>query len=331
MPIFDPLRSLALRLRPVAAGLAVLVLAACDLTTPDEPIVEETPNPLAGRSLYVDGSSLAARQVQEWATSRPGDAQLIARIAQQPQAIWLGAWFSDVGTTVRSLMADARSRGGMPVFVVYNIPRLDCVATAGAGTGAEYREWIDRIAGALGGDPSVVILEPDALGLLADCLDAGGQDERLQLLADAVDRLSGAGATVYIDAGTAGWIPAPTMAERLLDAGVAKARGFAVNVSNFQTTAASDRYARLIADRIGPVGWVIDTSRNGNGSNGEWCNPEGRALGEPPSIDGSTGGLDALLWVKRPGESDGTCNGGPPAGMWWPEYALGLAARAEWT
>ena len=39
---------------------------------------------------------------------------------------------------------------------------------------------------------------------------------------------------------------------------------------------------------------------------------------------------DALLWVKAPGESDGSCNGGPSAGTWWTEYALGLAERATW-
>jgi endoglucanase len=37
---------------------------------------------------------------------------------------------------------------------------------------------------------------------------------------------------------------------------------------------------------------------------------------------------DAFLWIKAPGESDGTCNGGPSAGTWWPDYALGLAQRA---
>jgi endoglucanase len=38
--------------------------------------------------------------------------------------------------------------------------------------------------------------------------------------------------------------------------------------------------------------------------------------------------LDALLWIKAPGESDGSCAGGPAAGVWWPAYALGLARRA---
>jgi endoglucanase len=75
---------------------------------------------------------------------------------------------------------------------------------------------------------------------------------------------------------------------------------------------------------------VIDTSRNGKGPAPEnaWCNPAGRGLGADPT--GSTGNSldDAYLWVKQPGASDGTCNGGPAAGQWWPEYALGLAERA---
>jgi len=38
--------------------------------------------------------------------------------------------------------------------------------------------------------------------------------------------------------------------------------------------------------------------------------------------------LATSVAIKRPGESDGTCNGGPSAGTFWPEYALGLASRA---
>ncbi|SCE59467.1 endoglucanase [Streptomyces sp. Termitarium-T10T-6] len=50
--------------------------------------------------------------------------------------------------------------------------------------------------------------------------------------------------------------------------------------------------------------------------------------GTPPTTDTGDERLDAYLWIKRPGDSDGTCRGGPPAGDWWPEYALGLARRA---
>ena len=32
----------------------------------------------------------------------------------------------------------------------------------------------------------------------------------------------------------------------------------------------------------------------------------------------------------RPGESDGTCNGGPSAGTFWPAYAAGIAHAIGW-
>ncbi|MFF7726893.1 glycoside hydrolase family 6 protein [Streptomyces sp. NPDC008001] len=59
-----------------------------------------------------------------------------------------------------------------------------------------------------------------------------------------------------------------------------------------------------------------------------WCNPPGRALGTPPTTATGDPRIDAFLWIKRPGESDGACRGAPPAGRWWAEYALELARTA---
>jgi endoglucanase len=76
---------------------------------------------------------------------------------------------------------------------------------------------------------------------------------------------------------------------------------------------------------------VIDTSRNGRGADGDkWCNPAGRALGSRPTAITGEPLADAFFWVKTPGESDGNCNGGPAAGEWWAENALGLAQRAAY-
>ena len=36
---------------------------------------------------------------------------------------------------------------------------------------------------------------------------------------------------------------------------------------------------------------------------------------------------DAYTWIKAPGESDGTYNGGPSAGTFWTDYAIGLGQR----
>ena len=55
-----------------------------------------------------------------------------------------------------------------------------------------------------------------------------------------------------------------------------------------------------------------------------WCNPSGRSVGARPTTATGDALVDAFLWVERPGESDGACHGGPAAGTFWPEYALGL-------
>jgi endoglucanase len=84
--------------------------------------------------------------------------------------------------------------------------------------------------------------------------------------------------------------------------------------------------------------YVIDTSRNGNGplnaaqygnapynqttgtisalTAGNWCNPPGAGLGLRPTANTSTTLLDAYLWVKIPGESDGQCDSAGGARAW---------------
>ena len=42
------------------------------------------------------------------------------------------------------------------------------------------------------------------------------------------------------------------------------------------------------------------------------------------SDDDFTDVVDTNLWIKPPGESDGPCNGGPAAGVWWPAAAREL-------
>jgi len=94
------------------------------------------------------------------------------------------------------------------------------------------------------------------------------------------------------------------------------------------------QFGNTVSSKTGGKHYVIDTSRNGNGpydSSGQdaWCNPPERALGQQPTTNTGNPLVDAYLWVKVPGESDGTCRGGPNAGTWWSDYAKGLAERAH--
>ena len=281
--------------------------------------------PFPGAGLYVDPKSAA----QGYASS---DA-LIAKIAAQPQAFWLGDWSGDVRAAVSSVVGAASAAGRVPTLVAYDIPERDCgsFSSGGATSADAYRSWIRAFAAGIGTRRAIVVLEPDALAGM-DCLNATDQQTRLALLADAARVLSAQADTyVYLDGGHDAWQPAATMASRLQQAGVADAQGFALNVSNFRAQSGLVTYGQQIAATIGVAHFVTDTSRNGLGPapDGQWCNPPGRALGARPGTP-SDFRLDWDLWVMRPGESDGSCNGGPAAGVFWPSYADGLAQRAAW-
>ena len=281
-------------------------------------------SPLAGDLFYGTNAGAAAAAAQSGVS--PGDAALLRELAQVPTATWLGQWSGDVASTVRRVVADARVAGRVPVFVAYNIPGRDCggYSAGGVGSAATYAEWVEAIAAGIGSAEAVVVVEPDALAQLC-----GDQTARIEMLRSAVGLLErNPGTHTYLDAGHSQWVDPATMADRLRAAGAADADGFALNVSNFQTTASNVAYGQAVSALLGGAHFVIDTSRNGNGPGADWCNPPGRAVGERPTS--ATGHLrvDAFLWLKTPGESDGTCNGGPSAGTFWPAYAVALMRAA---
>lgn len=296
------------------------------------PMQPAASNPFT-RPLDVEPGTAAAKQAAFWRQIgwQPG-ADLINKIASQPQGTWFGEWSGDIQAAVNTRMSAADSRKAMPVLVAYNIPNRDCGSYSAGGVGSveAYKQWIDRFAAGIGGRPAVVIMEPDALAQI-DCLPISGQQARYDMLKHAATKLSAAGATTYIDAGHSGWISADVMVNRLRQAGVATARGFSLNVSGFDYTKDEVAYGRAISNALAGSQFVIDTSRSGRGPDGgNWCNPWGRALGERPTTQTGQPGVDGYLWIKRPGESDGTCNGGASAGSWWLDYAMDLARNSAY-
>ena len=195
--------------------------------------------------------------------------------------------------------------------------------------GSAPRADVVAFANGIGARRAAVVLEPDALAMM-DCLSVADQQLRLDLLRFAVQTFAAKGRiAVYLDAGHPRWTSASTMSARLLNAGIAQAQGFSLNVSNFYLTSENITYGAQVSALVGGKHFVIDTGRNGVGptSDTQWCNPAGRALGLRPTTTTGNALVDAYLWIKTPGESDGACNGAPGAGSWMPEYALGLAQR----
>jgi endoglucanase len=149
----------------------------------------------------------------------------------------------------------------------------------------------------------------------------------------------------------------------------------------FEATVTSS-LANMLGGAVATMPFVIDTSRNGRGTldtdpyavapydqpasviatlnAGDWCNPPGAGAGLRPSASTGVPLVDAYLWIKVAGESDGSCaiNGGarawdfsaynpwnvtgdaqnafdplwgtvdPAAGGWFPAQALQLAQLA---
>ena len=325
----------------------------------------------------------AVRQLDDLRRAgRAADASLIQALIDTPSAVWFGGGAPDeVEAQVRAVVD--RSGDAVPVLVAYNVPGRDCAqySAGGASDGDAYRAWIEGFASGVADRHVVVILEPDGLALQPG--DCGQPDafDRTILISAAVDVLRTASphAAVYLDAGHSAWHDVSDMSARLVRAGVNRASGFFLNASNYQATPGLIRYGAAIARCIrqaagtggcddGPAApapsatgaspeadlahFVIDTSRNGLGpwaagttypDDQAWCNPPGRGLGLRPTLDTGVPLLDGYLWIKIPGESDGTCTRGatagsidpewglvdPAAGHWFPEQALELARLAD--
>ncbi|MFJ8466165.1 glycoside hydrolase family 6 protein [Streptomyces swartbergensis] len=277
-------------------------------------------------------------QVLDWVRANSGDprhAVIASRIADQPAAVWFADYSPDTLTArVAAVTSGGAAQGRVPVLVPYAIPGRDCggYSQGGAPDLDAYDAWIDRFADGLGSGEVIVVLEPDSVAQ-AECLSAGERVDRFASLARAGRALKAANprARVYFDAGHSGWNAPGKQAAWLRQAGAASPEssdGIFSNVSNFHTTADEVAYDRRVLDELGgpeSLGAVIDTSRNGNGAppDGTWCDPAGRKLGRAPTLSTGEDRIDAYLWVKLPGESDG-CKGKP--GTFTASYAYDLAS-----
>ena len=400
-------------------------------------------HPTPSASFYVPKAPDGSRQqiAQLLSHGDRADAKLLKKMVSTPQAVWFtGGTPRQVAHDVKEIVRKAAATRSIPTLVAYNLPYRDCgqYSAGGAAGTAAYEAWIAAFASALGHSQAIVILEPDGLGLIpnyvsaldgsSNCTlpidpalpagDAATPANRLTQLNFAVAALAkDSHASVYLDATHTAWQNVGESADRLVKAGVQRADGFFVNLSNYQntpnlaqygtwvseclayatevapgdfngcpnqywnggptnswsgvalnnfgmwsdtatsadldTSSINARYAGMLGTVQPTAHFVIDTSRNGQGpwkptasypDAQDWCNPPGRGLGELPAADpvATNALLDAYLWVKTPGQSDGQCTRGtggttdpewggivdPAAGAWFPQQALELAQLA---
>jgi endoglucanase len=397
-------------------GLAGSVLAALPASAAND-VVDPTSR------LFVDWQSSTLEQAGDLQGQALDDAVLLASF---PSASWITSGTpAEAGAEADRIATAAAAEGAVPTIVVYDLPFRDCAqySAGGAADTAEYTAWVDAVAAGIGDRDAIVVLEPDGLGIIPWYTPAGASApewcqpaeldaataaaDRFTQLNHAVDALTALPSTaVYLDGTHTGWLGVGDITDRLIKAGVERADGFFLNVSNYEETPKLEYYAGwvsdclalststapsaswwepgfcasqyypatpgdistwpltdaaydkafadtgLVRDRAAQKHAVLDTSRNGRGpwtapagkyTDPEvWCNPPQRGLGRTPTTATTNPVIDAYLWIKVPGESDGQCYRGtggpldpergmldPAAGQWFPEQAAELIALAE--
>lgn len=305
-----------------------------------------------GRKLYCYKPNKYTAAADAMRAQYPTYAAELDQLGDQPKADWITSL--SVVPTVGSRITAAKTE--IAAFVLYAIPHrdLDSYSAGGAADAAAYRAIVDAFATQVAGRLCIVLLEPDAVSMIDRMSDAD-EAARYALIRYAVEKVTSAGAAVYIDAGSSNWIPAATMGARLVNAGISMAAGFTLNTSGTQFVTNERAYAAAIRLVVGAnKGWFVDTGRAGLGpfdqydavpgdpyflppdhpdfEDAHWLNSPGRGIGARPTLNVNqtlSPGCEGYLWIKGPGGSDGADERGhPEAGAFQPWEALALRARA---
>jgi endoglucanase len=294
------------------------------------------PYELTGGEFYVDPDTQAAH----WAAAELAAGRLTRTrwvvdqyIAKVPQFRWVG--YGDLEGQLSGYLAGARRNNELAQISLYGIPNRDAggPSSGGAPNLREYIKWVNQLVSIVSLSPSVIIVETDTIIHMSG-LNSAQKEERLACLNYAVHAIREGcpNSFVYLDGGDGRWNKAADVAPWLVKAGVAGARGFSINVANFNTSSSIDAFSIELNTELGkwgisPKHYIIDTSRNGKGPDeqGTWCNPAGRKLGAQP-IALAAGACDAKVWAKHPGESDGPCGAAPGSysGQFIPQLAVNL-------
>ncbi|CAO2648335.1 Nn.00g076020.m01.CDS01 [Neocucurbitaria sp. VM-36] len=206
-------------------------------------------------------------------------------------------------------------------------------------------EYIDEIAAIIQKYPDVKInlaIEPDSLANMitnmgvAKCSRAAPYYK--DLTAYALKTLNFDNVDMYLDGGHAGWLgwdanigpAAKIFAEVFKAAGSPRGvRGIVTNVSNYNPfriatcpaitegskTCDEERFINAFAPLLRaegfPAHFIVDTGRSGKQPTGQqqwgdWCNIQGTGFGIRPTTETGHELVDAFVWVKPGGESDGT-------------------------
>jgi endoglucanase len=234
--------------------------------------------------------------------------------------------------------------GSIPVLTTYFLHHSTASScpTPSALRAAQplFERRVDAVARATANRPAVYLVEMDGIGSSRCIQKIGSLGIWETDLRYETSKLASLPHTVvYMEAGYSDGNPVGYTAKVLNAAGVRHVQGFWTNDTHLNWTIDEINWGEKISRKTHGAHFVINTAQNGNGplrnphpttqGNTNHCNPPGRALGPPPTTNTGYPNVDAFLWSSPPGNSGGSCNGGPPAGTFFTARAIQLAAAAN--
>ncbi|KAF4028609.1 Glycosyl hydrolases family 6 [Phytophthora infestans] len=263
----------------------------------------------------------------------------------------IATWYSDrkdngdYAQTAANLVSSCPEDSRISV-VVHGLPNKDCAAKESAvgstvQSASDYVAFLNTLTSTIGKRKVLYILEPDAIGLLADTTACGQSAGYLANLQTAISLLSqNENAKIYLDVGNqtlenpATSTAVTDIVKQLATAG-SKVKGISLNTFNYQSSSKLSTLCSSFQSAIGSTDLhcIFDTSRNRNGgpSSNEWCNVKSAGIGALPTDQTGIRNVDYFLWGTPPGVSDGTCQGhtadsipGPGAGVFFNELFQSL-------
>lgn len=335
-------------MRAAVTGTALL-LAATVLPAQATP---SATNPLDDHGAWpimrprVEGAYAAWRDAPSGSTQKA----LLGKIAKQPRVFWLTNGSespSAIEATTRQKINDFHKTvadGGtnnpkgyaqLAVFGLYPKGEARRKEPFTNAMQNHYKAWVNGVARGIGNSRAIVIVEPD----LPVALTGWRPNVRFALAAYATRVLSRLpNVVLYLDGGSADWLPPEKAVPMLVRSGIRNVRGIALGSTHYDGMAANALYGATLARRLAARGYpgkkvVLDTADNGRPfthkqfyarfPKGRFDNPNVcrtrtetrcQTLGIPPTTATAStrwGGslkvrntaatyVDAFLWIGRP-------------------------------
>jgi endoglucanase len=257
--------------RPIAATLSacatalILVAPAARAGTANGGLPAAGANPI-GRMTW--GTPRDDDLWHAYQAATGANQTLLAKLALQPRAVWLGSWDPPAQVRGDTAATIASVQDGNPnvltEFATFELNPWEQQTAGGSWNVNADKTWYRNMAAGIGSARALVIVQVDLPFARKTSSTAP------ELVDSYAARVLSAKphTTVYLDGGTHGWLTAAQDASLLIRNGIRYARGFVLDDTDYDPTATENLFGAAVVAALAKRGvrgkhFIIDTAENG--------------------------------------------------------------------